>query len=551
MALERTAPDEGGGSGRLVFAAQRGRSDAIAAGVCGLVGAGLFALAVSRGLAAQRSSLIWIFGLPALLLFGGVAFALVRRYLDQRPILKLSDAGLKARGLARPLRWEEIDDVEYDERSMRLVVHLPRSAEHRKTRQFIPLRQLPRSERLAAFTTVLGRVNAKRIALGRGETRTARDLREVADFDGKLDAMTPRAWALQAVVALNVGVWLVQVLAGVPLMQPATDVLFRWGGNSASAVVLDGETWRLLTATVLHAGVVHLALNMAGLWYPGRQLARMLGNGPFLLVYLATALCGSAASLHFAAQRSVSVGASGAVFGVLGALVACGWRHREKLPMPHTKKLWSGPGVFMLYALVQGLASTRVDNAAHVGGLLAGIALGLLLVPVFDQQRAPQRNAQAALGAMLALVAVGVGTLATPLPHTWHGPLFETVAVLRKVKPEFQRLVAGAARSSGRDGSDPEARAFLERDLLPGCASIQDELAAVRGPEWEPVVRAAGLTRETCALLSQVARTELAASTPEERRAADERNKVLVLRLRAVAQELKQLEEPPRRKGAR
>ena len=538
MAGGSTSRAEGPAGGRQVFAAQRARSDAVAAGLFGLLGVALFALTVSRGVTTQRAGFIWGIGMPALLLLGGVALVLARRYFDRRPVLKLSDAGLKARGLARPLRWEEIDDDEYDARNLRLVVHLPRSAEHRKTRQFVSLRRLHRSERDAAFTAVLERVNAKRIALGRGETRTARDLREVAEFDEKLAAMTPRAWAPQAVVALNVGVWLAQVLAGVPAMQPGADVLFDWGGNSASAVLRDGEAWRLLTATFLHAGLVHLALNMVGLWHPGRQLARLLGNGGFLFVYFATALCGSAASLHFAAQSSVSVGASGAVFGVLGALVACGWRHRERLPAMHTRQLWSGPGAFMAYALVQGLASSRVDNAAHVGGLLSGAAIGLLLVPRFQAVAPKQRIAAFATAAVVALAAFVTGVLTTPEPRISHRDSFAALHILREVGPRYDRLGREMQRFARKDASDPAMREFLHGTLLPECAAIDRELAAIRLPPQERPAQAAHMMRRMCSLMTQVARIDLEAVTPDERAQAAERIRALEPQSAALRREM-------------
>lgn len=542
MGTSPVPPAQTGHDGKVMFSAERMASDAIAAGGFGLVGIALFTMTVLAGTSSSRSGWIWGLGLPALLVFGGIAFALMRRYYDRPTILKLSDTGLKARGLSRPLRWEEIDDVEFDERhGLRLLVHIRRNATHEKSPQAIPLKRLKRPQRRAAFEAVLARVSARRAALGLGETRTERDLREVAEFDQKLRALTPSAWSANAVVAVNVAVWLVQVLAGVAVMRPTSEVLYLWGGNSASAVLLEGELWRLFTATVLHGGLMHLALNMLGLWAPGRQLVRQIGHGQFLLVYLASALCGSAASLHFSAQAAVSVGASGAVFGVLGALVASSWKYRAELPALNHKRLWSGPGLFMVYALVQGFGSARVDNAAHVGGLLCGAALGLLLVARFDVERAGERSSQAALGVLLACVAVTIGVLTTPLPKTWHGPLFEAHAVMRKVGPEFDRIARGLERFKGRADNDPELRAYLERDLLRGCAAIQSDLNTMHLPAWEPVAQGASLLGRMCGLMSEAARIGLAAKTPQEEAAAERRAAAILVELRALAAEMKAL----------
>jgi rhomboid protease GluP len=306
-------------------------------------------------------------------------------------------------------------------------------------------------------------------------------------------------------------------------------------------VLLDGELWRLFTATVLHGGLMHLALNMLGLWAPGRQLVRQIGHGQFLFVYLASALCGSAASLHFSAQASVSVGASGAVFGVLGALVASSWKYRKELPAMNHKQVWSGPGLFMVYALVQGFGSARVDNAAHVGGLLCGVALGLLLVTRFDARRSAERPSQAALGVLIATAAVVVGVMSTPLPRIWHAPLFEAHAVVRKAGPEFDRIARGLEKFKGRPDDDPELRAYLERDLLRGCAGIQRDLNTIRVPAWEPVAQAASLLGRMCGLMSEAARIGLAARMPQEHAAAERRGAAIVVELHRLAAEMKAL----------
>src|SRR5215217_8031703 len=105
MASSNAPPPERMQGGKQVFSAQRMASDAIAAALFGLLGCGLFTLSVTAGVERQRSNVIWFLGLPALVLLGGIALVLLRRFFDRQPVLKLSDTGLKARGLARPLRW--------------------------------------------------------------------------------------------------------------------------------------------------------------------------------------------------------------------------------------------------------------------------------------------------------------------------------------------------------------------------------------------------------------------------------------------------------------
>jgi rhomboid protease GluP len=550
MGMTQVPPVEGTRQGREVFAAQRTTSDAVAAGVFGLLGIGIFALTSMAGFEARRAGLVWGLGLPALLVLGGAAFLLLRRFYDDRPVLKLSDSGIKAKGLREPLRWEQIEDVEYDERGVRLLVHVPSSSGKPKP-QVIPLARLQKQERVAAFESVLARVSAKRQGLGMQEPRTARELRDVVEFEQMLRSLTPSVWAATGLVGLNVLVWLVQVLAGIHPFAPTPESLYRGGGNSAWAVVLDGQLWRMVTATFMHAGLMHLALNMVGLWEPSRQFARQNGNGQLVLVYLASALCGSAASLHFSAQVAVSVGASGAVFGVLGALLASCWKYRRQLPRLNSKRLWSGPGFFTLYALAQGFGNARTDNAAHLGGLACGGLLGLLLVAKFDNEQAGDKASQAVLGGLLATLAVVVGVMTAPLPRTWHGPLFEGAAILRKVGPDLQQLGRDGDRFKGLDARDPGMRTFLEREFLPRCAAVRAEVRKVQVPEWEPVGRAAAMTGRMCALSEEAARLDLAAKSPEDRAAAGPRLKALQDEMQALTKDLAKLKEPPTRKDKR
>jgi rhomboid protease GluP len=184
-------------------------------------------------------------------------------------------------------------------------------------------------------------------------------------------------------IALNIGIWLWTLTAGASLLQAPTERLLYWGGNAASEVQR-GEWWRLLTSTFLHNGMMHVLMNMLGLYVAGIIVERIYGRNLFLLIYFGSGLLGSATSLHYSAQHAVSVGASGAVFGVTGALLVAYLQHRDKLPKASSKQMISGLGFFIVYALMQGFAKQGIDNAAHVGGLLGGCLLAYILPERFD-----------------------------------------------------------------------------------------------------------------------------------------------------------------------
>jgi len=160
-------------------------------------------------------------------------------------------------------------------------------------------------------------------------------------------------------------------------------VLVRLGAM-VPALVWAGEWWRLLTAMFLHGGVLHIALNGWALYQLGGLFEAWMGSARMAVTYFVSGLAGSLASLFFL-RGDLSVGASGAIFGVLGALVGVLLRRRGRLS-PQAKALltqlltWAGINVFL------GFSTPNIDNAAHLGGAAAGLLLGVLLRPTSERR---------------------------------------------------------------------------------------------------------------------------------------------------------------------
>ena len=137
-----------------------------------------------------------------------------------------------------------------------------------------------------------------------------------------------------------------------------------------------GEQWRLLTAVFLHGGIFHLLMNAYALWIFGPVVERELGRVRFLLIFLTTGLFASAASYAFATDPvQVSVGASGAIFGVVGAFVSYNYRHRE---LAVAAARLRGLVPFLILNLVFSFAIAFIDWRAHLGGFLAGLVAGVV-----------------------------------------------------------------------------------------------------------------------------------------------------------------------------
>lgn len=215
-------------------------------------------------------------------------------------------------------------------------------------------------------------------------------------------------WVTIALAAANIVVWFVTVALGASVISPSSESLFEHGGN-LGAITLDGEEWRLFTSMFLHIGVLHLAMNMAGLIIGGRVIERLFGHLGFAAIYLISGLAGSLAT----ALRPgvVSAGASGAIFGVLGALGAYYVIHRDRMD-PRIAKQSTGLLVVVAYNVINGFADTSVDVYAHLGGLGAGFLCGFAMELGRRERSLPRTLAVTVVG----LAAVIAGALAAPAP---------------------------------------------------------------------------------------------------------------------------------------
>jgi len=212
-------------------------------------------------------------------------------------------------------------------------------------------------------------------------------------------------------------------------------------------LVYGGEWWRLLTGTFVHMGVLHIGFNLYALWAIGGPYERLVGPWRLLLVYVLSGLGASLASL--ASHAGVSAGASGAIFGVFGLHAAVAWRPRGLLPKAVARKLLRS--VFTLLALnaLIGLSVPQIDNAAHVGGLVTGFVLGLVLP--LDPERPPAWVRPAGLASGLLLAAAFGICLVRGAQHLRGRDLgAPTRVVAGPVQLEVPaRLAQGAERHTG------------------------------------------------------------------------------------------------------
>lgn len=172
-------------------------------------------------------------------------------------------------------------------------------------------------------------------------------------------------------ININILVFIFMMIFGVDFISPSTDDLIFWGANFRP-VTLEGGEWRLLTNCFLHIGVFHLLMNMYALMYIGVLLEPHLGKVRFLSAYLLAGLLASVTSLYWH-DLTVSAGASGAIFGMYGVFLTL--LTTDLIEKNARKTLLTSIVIFVGYNLINGIKG-GIDNAAHIGGLVAGLVIG-------------------------------------------------------------------------------------------------------------------------------------------------------------------------------
>jgi rhomboid protease GluP len=279
-----------------------------------------------------------------------------------------------------------------------------------------------------------------------------------------------------ALMLLNIGIFAVMIARGVPMMSPGADSVLAWGANYG-AKTLAGEWWRLIASTFLHFGAIHVAFNMMALWNGGGLVERIYGSPRFAVLYLVAGVIGSVTSVG-TQPHIVSAGASGAVFGIYGALAAFLYRRRGVIPPPVLRNLTRVATTVIVVNVVFGFTQPGIDNAAHLGGLVGGAVSGFFLVlPTHSKAGTrPAARPLLVLAAAIALSATVVRLLPTPS---------DLMAELEHFTSEEARIIdqynAFLGRLQKNELGDDDYVAALEGQIVPPWRQARLRLAAQSG----------------------------------------------------------------------
>jgi rhomboid protease GluP len=254
----------------------------------------------------------------------------------------------------------------------------------------------------------------------------------------------------------NIAVFLAMALANGSILDFSGQVSVHFGANFGP-YTLSGEWWRLVTYMFLHGGLLHIAFNMWCLWDLGALAESLYGRWTFAGIYLLTGIAGGLASVAWN-PSVLSVGASGAIFGLAGALIASFYLGEFSLPRVAIQGTLRSLLVFAVFNLGFGGLVGGIDNACHIGGLVSGLVLGAMVARLAPQHDAPMRRVAVIGVVALAIFASGLGV------RQWRGrPM--------RMAREFEAL------SRGDSDPVPRLQAILKQN--PNLAEAHFELGQI------------------------------------------------------------------------
>lgn len=187
---------------------------------------------------------------------------------------------------------------------------------------------------------------------------------------------TPNTPVTYGLIAINVIMFVLLSIAAGTVMAPSNEAVVNYGGDWGPLTLTD-QPWRIVTAMFVHIGLIHVGCNMYALYMVGPFAEKMFGNLGMLVVYFAAGVVGGVASLWFN-PLVPSAGASGAIFGMFGAIFGLLIVGRKSLPSDLSRKMLPQMGWILAINLFLGFTVPNIDNAAHIGGLLFGIVAGAI-----------------------------------------------------------------------------------------------------------------------------------------------------------------------------
>lgn len=211
---------------------------------------------------------------------------------------------------------------------------------------------------------------------GEAKNILLKDLEKEVNKSTALKAKTEDVYFTYNLIFINIVIWVIMLFNSNDM--DISELIVKFGANSPQLVIVEGEYWRLFTSMFIHIGVAHLMCNCFAIYIFGTRVERYFGKKIFFGIYLISGLAGSIMSVLF--SMSISAGASGAIYGLIGAISALTYQRNKKV---------DGLSFYMIAfigitGLAFGFLDPQIGNYAHIGGLIIGYIMGFILCPEIE-----------------------------------------------------------------------------------------------------------------------------------------------------------------------
>ncbi len=280
----------------------------------------------------------------------------------------------------------------------------------------------------------------------------------------------------QVLLGANVMVFLAMAAASGPSLNFTNEVAIHFGANFGP-LTLSGQWWRLVTYMFLHGGLFHIAMNMWCLWNLGALCESLYGRWTYAAIYLLTGVAGGLASVGWD-PRVPSVGASGAIFGLTGALIASFALGEFSLSGISIQGTRNSLLFFVGFNLFLGRMFPGIDNACHIGGLVSGLIVGALIALLAPQHDRPLRRAGILLFMVLILAGSALGI------RRWRG--FANFSSAMTAQQSIDRMIDVFQKKVQKNPQDASAHYALARAYFAKRQFSQGENELRRVLELQP-----------------------------------------------------------------
>lgn len=320
----------------------------------------------------------------------------------------------------------------------------------------------------------------------------------LAEFDRNLMALTPVTPGVFVLLAISTLLFAAAAISAMEFARPLpADALKSWGAISGDLTHGHGG-WRLFAAIFIHAWTLQLLFNGWTLLDLGRFMERVLGSVGFVLVFVVTGFCGNLASVVAQPDHLVA-GSTGAIFGLLGALGGIVLRYRPAFPPGALARLRKSVPAFIAFNVGYGLIMKNLDSADYLGGLLSGLACGLLLArPLTLESAALRWRSNLLLGVLGIALVLGTGWAMAPRAN-----LIEEQSQLVQLDQRLLKLYeAELAKFEAKELSQLDFAEVIEEKLLPDWLQARIHLETLEGvvpkdrQRWENLKQYAKLRQQ-------------------------------------------------------